>query len=131
MKYIVLLVLICLNVQADERYNEEEIKQDFSRALSWVQEKSVVGYEKVKESLDDFKTDEDGSLLTTPQLMEKLQVKAEEGSAIAQYYLGLVYLHAKDAYYDRDKAISWLQLSTKNGCQQAADFLEKNKELTQ
>ena len=124
--------LVCLSLHADNfenRYDESEIKEDIQTAWSWIKENTQEGYEKAKMSYESFKTDENGTDLSEQELLKKLSDKAEAGSAISQYYLGLFYLHAKDTYQDRDKAIEWLKKSMGNGCQSANEYLENNKEL--
>lgn len=120
-----MFIFLYFNIYADSRYDEAEIKEDLNSAWSWVKERAT----KVKDSIEDFGTDENGELLSNKELIEKFEVKAEEGNALAQYYLGLTYLYAKDAYHDRDKAYLWLKKSMKNGSQSAKDILEENNLL--
>jgi hypothetical protein len=51
LKPLILSISLLLPVYAlDERYNEDEIKQDMKQALGWLQEKVTDGYEVIKES---------------------------------------------------------------------------------
>jgi TPR repeat protein len=131
------LIVILLPLQANDRYNESEIKEDISSAWSWIKEKSKQGYEITKNNIQkdskalkkaykEFMHDESGEPLSDQELINKLNVLAEKGSAKAQYYLGLSYLYAKDVYKDRDKAIMWLKRSVANGCKEASEFLKNN-----
>lgn len=125
MKIVLIFIFIYSYLYSDARYDEAEIKEDVSSAWNWVNE----SFEKVKGSIEEFRTDKDGELLDNKKLIEKFEAKAEDGNALAQYYLGLTYLYAKDAYHDRDKALMWLKKSMKNGCESAGDFLNENDML--
>jgi TPR repeat protein len=123
---IMIIAIATLPLQAtDERYDKDEIKEDMGKAWGWISSKAKEGYESLKESYEEFITDEEGNRLSDKEIIEKLTTLAQEGSAKAQYYLGLAYLKAKDAYHDRDKAIEWLKKSAKQGYQEAIDLLKE------
>ena len=115
MKKLIIVAFILILNASDERYNKEEIKEDISKAFSWIQAKTKAGVDYAKDSYDEFQTDNNGKKLTKKQQLNKLNKLAKEGSAKAQYYLGLAYLHAKDSYKNRDKIYDSFEKSAKNG----------------
>jgi TPR repeat protein len=125
-KLLIITLLFITIFAQDNRYNEDEIIKDMKSALSWIKDTSKEAYEITKENIkkdsktikkaySEFTHDRDGTPLTQQQILKKLNILADKGSAKAQYYLGLAYLRGKDAYKNRDKIYKNFKQSAKNG----------------
>lgn len=55
--------------------------------------------------------------------------RAEDGSATAQYDLGMRYLKGDGVEFDEEKGVKWLQAASKNGSNTAAKKLKEFEEL--
>ena len=64
------------------------------------------------------------------QAVQWLRQGAEQGNALAQYYLGVSFAEGRGVDVDRDEALKWLTNSARQGLALARDYLWANGNIS-